>query len=353
MNPTIPLSILMPVFNAEKYVREAVESILGQRFSDFELIVVDDGSTDGSGDILRSFTDPRIRRLDNGRNLGLVPSLNRGIEACRGRYIARMDADDVSLPDRLERQFRFLEAHPSIGVCGSWAQVIDEDSRMVGRIVRPTDPVDVRMHLLFSVPLVHPSCCIRAELLRGYLYRDVPAAEDYDLWSRMNDGVRMANLPAVLLQYRWHEANVSKAKRAIQDGHKQEIIRRELQRLNLSPTDEQMRIHRLSFSLHGFNRKAGLTALSTADLEASRQWLAGLMEANERVKRYPAHAFRAFLWSRWVVLCLSMHRKAKIFHPSFASLHPRTLYDWGRQMALLLAQAEYRGFRSRFRDGVF
>jgi glycosyltransferase involved in cell wall biosynthesis len=330
------ISILMSVFNAEKYLREALDSIFRQTFSDFELVVVNDGSSDGSGDILRSLDDPRVRLLENEQHVGLVECLNWGIEVCRGKYIARMDADDVALPERLAEQYRFLETHPAIGVCGSWAQVIDGNGCVRGRIVRPTDPVVLRMHLLFSMPLVNPSCCLRAELLRRHRYCDVLAAEDYDLWCRMSEDTDMVNLPVVLLQYRWHDTNMSKEMQMVQEANKRMIIRRELEKLGIVATDEDLRIHGLSFSLHGFNRRGEGLSGSPGDLEASQQWFVRLMEANERVKRYPVHAFRAFLWVRWMILCVCMRRKGRIFCPAFASYHPRTLYGLGRQLVGLL-----------------
>jgi glycosyltransferase involved in cell wall biosynthesis len=325
----------MPVFNAEKYLREAIESILHQTFTDFELVIVNDGSTDGSKAIVRSFSDQRIRYVENETNLGMAKSLNKGIDLCCGKYVARMDADDISLPRRLEKQYRFMEAHPDIGICSSWAQVIDDNGRVTGKILLQTDPKLVFIHLLFSVPFVHPACCIRADLLKENKYQREPVAEDYDLWSRLGDRTRMANLPEFLLQYRWHAANVSKEKEQLMDGIKREIIVGELQKLRLSPSDAELRIHTLSFSLHGFNSHREKTVVQSSDLAATQQWFKRLIAANDRVKRYHPYAFRAYLWSRWLVLCLFMKQRRKIGNPSFAGCHPCTLYYLWKQAVWL------------------
>jgi len=120
------LTVLMPVYNGGPFLRSAIESILNQDFSDFDFLIIDDGSTDGSHEIAASYADPRIRLESNGRNLGLIATLNRGLDLARGTYVARMDADDIAFPDRLSKQLTFMEAHPEIGLCGTW---YERDSR--------------------------------------------------------------------------------------------------------------------------------------------------------------------------------------------------------------------------------
>jgi hypothetical protein len=246
-----------------------------------------------------------------------------------------MDADDISLPDRLERQYRFMEEHPDIGVCSSWAQVIDGDGHVTGKMVLQTDPGFVLIHLLFSVPLIQPACCIRTDLLKEHKYQKEPVTEDYELWSRLSDITRMANIPEFLLQYRWHATNISKEKERIMEDIKKEIIAGELQKLRLHPSDEELRIHTLSFSLHGFNRTQGKAAVQVSDLATTKQWFKRLVEANCQAKRYNPYAFRAYLWSRWMVLCLFLKQKRKLFFPGFAGWHPRTFYYLWKQVVWL------------------
>ncbi|GHV56049.1 glycosyl transferase [Bacteroidia bacterium] len=335
MNPETSISVLMPVFNAEKYLREAIESILNQTFTDFELIIINDGSMDGSKAIIQSFSDRRIRYVENETNLGVVKTANKGIDLCRGKYTIRMDADDISLPGRLEQQYRFMEEHPDIGVCSSWAQVIDEQGSVTGKIILQTDPELVLIHLLFSVSLIQPACCIRTKLLKENKYQQEPVTEDYELWSRLSDITRMANIPEFLIQYRWHATNISKEKERIMAEIKREIIAGELQKLHLQPSDAEMRIHTLSFSLHGFNQTSGAATVQLSDLTATKQWFKRLVAANNQVKRYNSYAFKAYLWSRWMVLCLFLKQKGKIVNPSFAGYHPRTIYYLWKQLVWL------------------
>jgi glycosyltransferase involved in cell wall biosynthesis len=205
------VTVLMPVYNGERFLREAVESILTQTLTDFEFLIIDDGSTDTSGEIIRSYADPRIRFESNGVNLGLVPTLNRGLNLARGAFVARMDVDDVSLPERLARQAAFLSAHPDIGVVGAAFQRVDGDGRR-GKVIRhPTEPGVILWHLFFLCPLGHPTVMMRTALVveAGGYRTDMREAEDYELWARLRTRTRLANLPTVLVLYRDHPASKS------------------------------------------------------------------------------------------------------------------------------------------------
>ena len=209
------VTVLLPVYNGERYLREAVESILAQTFEAFELLIVDDGSTDGTEAICRSFTDPRIRLICQERNRGLISALNDGIDQITTKYVARMDADDVSLPDRLARQVAFLESRSDIAACGSWAREL-VDGRLRDVMRRPTGEY-LRQTAWQPVPIFHPTACLRTEVLREFRYRtDYVHAEDYDLWLRLCRNHRIDNVPKVLLHYRIHQASVSHAHRAMQ-----------------------------------------------------------------------------------------------------------------------------------------
>lgn len=216
MIDTPKISVLMPVYNGERYLREAIDSILGQTFPDFEFIVVNDGSTDGTVDIVRSYRDPRIRFVENETNLGLVRSLNNGVDLAEGAYLARMDCDDVSLPERLAVQAAFLDAHPSIGVCGTWARTIDEHGRIIGK-VRPLSGAAIHRLFWRPSPILHPTSMIRTKLLKESKYSpDFPHAEDYELWLRLYARTGFRNLDRYLLHYRIHKAGIGSTKRELQ-----------------------------------------------------------------------------------------------------------------------------------------
>ena len=199
------VSVVLPVYNGEKHLAEAVESILSQTFRDFEFIIIDDGSTDGASDILRRYQqeDDRIRVYPQ-ENRGAVAASNRGCQLAQGEYVARMDHDDVSLPERLARQVAYLEAHPEIGVLGTWIQEID--SRGLKREIRRklTMPRVIAWGLCFESCLPNPTVMMRRAVIEriGFYGTEALHADDYDLWVRALSVTQLANIPEVLLRYR-------------------------------------------------------------------------------------------------------------------------------------------------------
>ena len=216
MKNTPKVTVLMPVYNGEKYLREAIDSILSQTFTDFEFLIINDGSTDRSVEFIKSYPDPRIRLVHNETNLGLIPSLNKGVDLSQGEYIARMDCDDISLPQRLEKQVNFMDTHREVGVCGTWAKVIDINNNVVRNYKTPAGDMAGKLCWWPSV-FVHPTCMMRRELLKMIRYSsDYPHAEDYDLWLRLCNKTGFFNLNQFLLLYRVHAENVTATKRTEQ-----------------------------------------------------------------------------------------------------------------------------------------
>lgn len=202
------VTVVLPVHNGEAFVREAVISILDQSFRQLELLVVDDASTDGTAAIVESFADPRLRVLANASNIGLARSLNRGIEASGAPYVARMDADDLALPLRLERQMELLERRPEVGLCCTNVSSVDATGAAVSAAWWPRSVLPLEWELLWANPVAHPSVVLRRDVLEesGLRYRDVPA-EDDDLWVRLALRTRFVRLDEVLLHYRVHGSN--------------------------------------------------------------------------------------------------------------------------------------------------
>lgn len=214
MNKNPRVSVLMPVYNGERYLRKAVESILNQTFTDFEFIIVDDGSTDNTWQILQGYVanEPRIVLVRNETNIGLAGSLNKGLGLARGEYISRMDADDVSLPERLAAQVAFLDEHPEVGVVGCAVHLIDADGSPMRVRRYPTMHGSILWALCFHTPLAHPTVVFRkavVERVGGYDAASL-ANEDRDLWQRLSSVTRFANLPQVYLLYRRHPDKVSR-----------------------------------------------------------------------------------------------------------------------------------------------
>jgi len=198
----------MPVHNGARYVRQSIDSVLGQNFVDFEFIIIDDGSRDETWEIINSYNDPRIRSFRNYENVGLPRTLNRGLSLTRGVYTARMDSDDICLPNRLTEQTRFLDEHSEIGLVGSQAITIDKDGNFSGILRYPETDGYIRWSLCFLDPIIHPTVMMRSKLaIESGGYSVDSKADDYDLWCRMSDRTCLANLPNTLLLLRKHDAN--------------------------------------------------------------------------------------------------------------------------------------------------
>ena len=227
------VTVLMPVYNAAAHLCEAVDSILSQTFADFELLVIDDGSTDETAALLQRYRDPRIRLQRNAENRGLVATLNGALALARGRYVARMDADDVSLPSRLQEQWAYLEAHPEVDGVSAGYETVDAQGRRLRvdyGLLRPVGPTLLRWSLHFGSFFCHPACMLRREVFTstGGYDPDFAHAEDYELWLRATTRFRLDNLPRVLLRLRVHRENVSETHRAAQKRNASRALSRSI-----------------------------------------------------------------------------------------------------------------------------
>ena len=203
----------MSVYNGERYLREAVDSILAQTYENFEFVIVDDGSTDETAAIIGSYGDQRIRLVQNECNVGLPRSLNRGLAVARGTYIARQDADDVSLPERLATEAAYLDSHPEVGLVGSTTGFMRADGRFAYVFPNPISDLAAKWTMLSHNAFSHTSVMFRSSLLeRSGGYPEAPEytyCEDYDLWSRIAQHARVANLEVPLVRWRMNESSVS------------------------------------------------------------------------------------------------------------------------------------------------
>ncbi len=208
MPPTV--SIIMPVYKTAPYLREAMDSMLSQTFEDFELIILDDCSPDNAEEILDTYTDPRIVRYKGEKNVGLSNILNIGIGMAQGKYIARMDSDDLSMPDRLQIQVNYLESHPEIDLVSVGMQLFGAKEEIW---VREPNPEKVKIIALFHSPILHASSMWRRERFEenGLRFRqEMVPSEDYDLWTRaLVKGLKLMNLRQVLYKYRIHPAQAT------------------------------------------------------------------------------------------------------------------------------------------------
>lgn len=207
----------MPVYNAEPFLREAIESILNQTYKDFEFIIINDGSTDNSKNIILSYHDKRIRYVENPCNLKLIKTLNKGIDLAQGEYIARMDSDDISLPDRFERQIDIFKHHPDIDFINGRAYDISESGEIIKEWDMPASSQTLRYINLFTTIICHPSVMIKTSLIKQFKYSDAPDAlhiEDYDLWARLfNAGYKCYSMDPPVLKYRIVNSGITRVYR--------------------------------------------------------------------------------------------------------------------------------------------
>ena len=238
MSPMV--SILMPVYKTAPYLREAMDSILSQTFTDYELIVLNDCSPDNADEILDTYSDPRIVRYRGEKNVGLSNVLNVGIGMARGKYIARMDSDDVSYPDRLRIQVEYLESHPDIDLVSVGMRLFGAKDDVW---VREPDPEKVKINALFCSPILHASSMWRRERFEenGLRFRqEMVPSEDYDLWTRaLVKGLKLVNLRQVLYKYRIHPAQATT--RTDLTSEKDRIVRQNYLRTSLPSLSEKKR----------------------------------------------------------------------------------------------------------------
>ncbi len=209
------VTVVMSVYNGEKYLCEAIDSILNQTFRDFEFVIINDGSTDSTSKILNKYSDPRIRIIANNQNLGLSKSLNKGLQLAKGEYIARQDSDDISSPKRLGTQVAFLDARPECGLVGCWSYKIDARNKIIDKVTLFTEHNDIVMMLLEENHFVHSSVIFKKgciDKLGGY-NEEVKYAQDYDLWLRISENYKVANISEFLHSWRYEKHGISYNKR--------------------------------------------------------------------------------------------------------------------------------------------
>lgn len=198
------VTVLLPVYNRES-VTKTIDSILAQTLTDFELLIVDNASTDNTAEVVRAYDDRRIRLVVNEKNGGQTFSLGRGLSLARGKYIARIDADDIALPDRLEKQVAFLDTHPDYGLCGCWVQYINDNDQLTVTMKMCLTDEGLRAMQKITCGMYHPAAMMRASVLQenGIAYDlSLSMAEDYDIWFRIMQHSKGLNLGEVLLYYR-------------------------------------------------------------------------------------------------------------------------------------------------------
>ena len=286
------ISVVLPTYNTPvPFLREAVESILNQTFKDFEFIIIDDGSTDESRDYLAGLTDPRIRILRNEKNIGVTKSLNIGLQAAQGKYIARMDGDDISLPERFEKQYAFMESHPDVIACGTVSDIMGETPPELPTEMEDMDSYRVRMLFINPGPS-HPTAFYNHEMLTRYSIRydeNLIYAQDYGMWMTLSQYGRICILPEILVHRRMHQSQISSAHREKQIACDKMTQKKLLTQLLGDVTEEELSLHYDSSTFYHHD------AILTPQLN---EWYRRLTEANRIKGIYNQKALE------WKIICI-------------------------------------------------
>lgn len=320
----------MAAYNAEKYIKQAISSILNQSFEDFELLIVNDGSTDQTVAAVRSFDDPRIRLIHNESNQGLVFTRNRVLEEARGEFIAVLDSDDIAVPERLQVQYDFMQRHPDVALCSGHAALIDEKGTATGqRFIVPTD--EVNMEVFFGNPFINPAAMFRTAVLRELGgYRDYAPAEDFDFFLRVSEKYPVSNLDQLLVYYRVHGQNTSAIKPAKIRKIETEILKDMYIRWGM-PLNE--RLLDLQYLLYAKNYEA----MSISELILVMNTL---RKANRDSGRFPEKRFDALLFKKWYEILM-------IEKPGRAALSLLLNQEWSHLSFLTFKQFR-RAFKQSF-----
>lgn len=294
MKPII--SVIFPVFNASQHLKEAIGSILSQNYQNFEIIIINDGSTDKSEEILKSYKDSRLKIITHRINKGLVYTLNEGFRHCRGKYIARMDADDIAQQNRFTTQASYLDNNPDIDVVGSSIRVFGIDNYFW---TLPSNPMEVDAHSLFRCSLAHPSIMMRKTSVEQYklTYSNLyPDAEDYFLWAKiLAQGGKLANIKETLLRYRTHNTQIGYKNKKQINSTRRIYHWQLLNRLKINANIKELALH------HGI---ATLTsAKNKRELLAKRDWLIKLISANRQYGSYDNKIFMNLCAEYWMDNC--------------------------------------------------
>lgn len=310
MPPEPTVTVGMAVYNGAATIAESIRSVLDESFTDIELLLVDDGSTDDSCAVIESFTDPRLRLLRNDGNQGLVATRNRIVREARGRYLAWLDQDDLSAADRMQTQVAYLDSHPQVALCAGWTAMLVGEATNPSRSIEryPQSAQAIRATMLFLNPIACNTVMMRQEPLRGAepFRTSFGNSLDYDLWSRMSDTLEIVNLPKVLGSYRIHAGQTSQgAALARMNRHALDVqieLAERAMALRMSTADEEV---------HGRATTAPLE-IDDADLLASiADWFTRLRAANgaaQTGRSFDRRSFDQALTRQWTTVCLAARR---------------------------------------------
>lgn len=295
------VSVLMPVYNGERYLKEAIDSILNQTYSNFELIICNDCSTDNTQSIIKQYTDHRILYFENSKNRGIVYTRNKLFSLAKGIYLSIMDCDDIAQKTKFEKQIEFLEKNTSYGICGTWAKMIDSQKSTIGYLQPPSKNEDIKINLMFQSSFVQSTVIMRKAAFNNIEYNlDFPVAEDFDLWERLSHKTNMYNIPSFLLYYRVHKNNISHEKEGLLKTKREQVIQREFNQWNNISFEEISAFISIG-NLEASNKLHDL-------LNTCQNAYHKLILENKKTKIFQQNSLVAFLWYRYFFYCFYMKK---------------------------------------------
>lgn len=291
------VSVFMPVYNAGEDLVAAMKSILNQTFSDFEFLIVNDGSKDNSLEIIQSFDDKRIVLINNEVNKGLIASLNIGLENCKGEFIVRMDQDDISLPTRIEKQVKFMDEHPEYGLIGSWFEDFGEN--IESKLVKySSDDTQIRIRHLYQTHISHPTAVIRTSVIRKHQLRFDPEfvhGEDYEFWVKTSAFCKLSNFPELLVLKRDHPRNITNQFASTMQATCAKVKQKQFHQMGLDLTTDEVNLYtRFADSEWNFD---------SYEMKTLTHLLERIQSANEKSSFIPKDVYSQYLSSKFFHLC--------------------------------------------------
>lgn len=298
------VSVVMPVYNRQKYIKSSVESILNQTFTDFEFIIINDGSTDKTLKILNGYTDKRIKIIENEKNSGIVFSRNRGIENASGQFIAMMDSDDIAYPDKLMKQVDFLDNNKEFGMLGTWVKWIDGNNKHVGKKWKlSAKPQLIAPIMLFRNYFVQSTILVRREAIPEWKYSpEFEIVEDSKMWFEISLKCKVWNLQEYLLDYRVHTDNISNTEHSKQIANSRKLYKLIFKNLDINISEKELDSH---FLIKNTNKIPNIE-----ELKSIENWLIKILKQNEKIKLYEQEVLKKVIFNRWLKACF----KSKQFY---------------------------------------
>ncbi|MEM8524122.1 MAG: glycosyltransferase [Bacteroidota bacterium] len=339
------VSVIMPVFNSQDYVCQAIQSILNQTYTHFEFLIFDDGSTDNSLAIIQSFDDSRIQFFSDGTNKGQPARYNAGIQTAKGKYIAIAHADDEALPYRLAETVAFLEENEDYEIVGSRVAYIDNQGNSKERIYgKAGDHNFLFLHGLIACPLMHATILARKSLFLKYPYHlDFDSCEDYELFSRLSYEQRMFNISKPLVHYRLHETNLTKTKQDRHEANIKFLMKNQYAALNLTYTEKDFQAHLLTFYFYRIH-------LDFTELKMVEAWLIRLKNELLSLRRFHEADINHVIYFNWYLTCMKGRGTGRKLLPLFrkSQLFDRSYNNFRENLTIVLLSLPFHDRINRF-----